>query len=93
VRRPTRASAATEARLRYRSPAIKISPLTARNTAATIGLPDSNRNGCSATRPTSPTGMVARTIIHASRWSTVSTRRSRMELKNPPMIRTQSRQK
>jgi hypothetical protein len=86
-------SATSEARLRYRSPAIRISPLMARNTAATMGLPKITRNGCSATRPTSPTGMVARTIIHASLWSAVSTRRSRSELKNPPMIRIQSRQK
>jgi hypothetical protein len=32
-------------------------------------------------------------IIQASFWSTVSTRRSRIEVKKPPMIRTQSRQK
>ena len=32
-------------------------------------------------------------IIQASFWSTVLTSRSRIELKNPPMIRIQSRQK
>jgi hypothetical protein len=40
-----------------------------------------------------PTGIVARMIIQASRCSVVVTRRSRSEEKNPPMIRTQSRQK
>ncbi len=40
-----------------------------------------------------PTGMVARMIIQASLWSSVRTRRSRIEVKKPPMIRIQSRQK
>ena len=40
-----------------------------------------------------PTGMVARMSIQASRSLTVSTRMWRIELKNPPMIRIQSRQK
>jgi hypothetical protein len=40
-----------------------------------------------------PTGMVAMTIIHASFWSTVSMRRRPIEVKNPPTIRSQSRQK
>ena len=88
-----RSSASSESGRRNRSPAMRITPLTARNTPATMGLPNSTRNGCSATRPTSPTGMVARTIIQASLWSAVSTRRSRIELRNPPMIRTQSRRK
>ena len=57
------------------------------------GLPKMTRKVCSATRPTRPTGMVARMIIQASRWSRVSTRRSRIELRKPPMIRIQSRQK
>ena len=64
-----------------------------RNTPATMGLPKISRKGLSATRPTRPTGMVARMIIQASRWSRVCTRRSRIELKKPPMIRIQSRQK
>ena len=40
-----------------------------------------------------PTGMVARMIIQASFWSSVCTRRSRSEVKKPPMILIQSRQK
>ena len=64
-----------------------------RKTAASTGLPSITRNACSATRPTRPTGMVARMIIQASRWSPVTIRRSRIEQRNPPMIRTQSRQK
>ncbi len=88
-----RASASSEARRRNFSPAIRITPLTARNAPATTGLPKITRNGCSATSPTTPTGMVARTIIQASRWSAVSTRRSRTELAKPPAMRTQSRQK
>ena len=58
-----------------------------------MGLPKMTRNACSAARPTRPTGMVARMIIQASFWSRVRTWRYRIELKNPPMIRTQSRQK
>lgn len=88
-----RLSAFSESGRRNRSPAMRITPLMARNTPATMGLPNSTRNGCSAIRPTSPTGMVAKTIIQASLWSAVSTRRSRIELRNPPMIRTQSRRK
>ena len=64
-----------------------------RKIAALIGLPNRTRNSCSNSRPTRPTGMVARMIIQASFWSTVATFRSRMELKKPPMIRIQSRQK
>ncbi len=60
---------------------------------AMIALPKITRNVCSAARPTMPTGMVARMIIQASRWSEVTTWRSRSEEKNPPMIRSQSRQK
>jgi hypothetical protein len=40
-----------------------------------------------------PTGMVARMISQASRWSAVLIWRSRSEVANPPMIRSQSRQK
>jgi len=40
-----------------------------------------------------PTGMVAKMIIQASFWSTVSTRRFAIEVKNPMTIRSQSRQK
>ena len=64
-----------------------------RKIAARIGLPNSTRNSCSKTRPTSPTGIVARMIIQAIFWSTVTISRSLIELKKPPMIRTQSRQK
>ena len=64
-----------------------------RNTPATMGLPKISRNGLSATTPTRPTGIVARMIIQASRWSRVCTSRWRIELKKPPMIRIQSRQK
>ena len=63
-----------------------------RKIAARMGLPKSTRNLCS-TSPTRPTGIVARMIIQASFWSRVCTWRCRIELKNPPMIRTQSRQK
>ena len=58
-----------------------------------IGLPKITRNVCSNSRPTRPTGMVARMIIQASFWSTVRTPRSRIEVKKPPMILIQSRQK
>ncbi len=58
-----------------------------------IGLPKITRNACSNSRPTTPTGMVARMIIQASFWSSVRTRRSRSEVKKPPMILIQSRQK
>ena len=64
-----------------------------RNTPATTGLPKISRKGLSATTPTRPTGMVARMISQAIRWSRVCTWRSRIELKKPPMIRIQSRQK
>ncbi len=64
-----------------------------RNSEAGIGFPNTTRNVCSPTSPTTPTGIVARMIIQASRWSVVSTRRSRIDVKKPPMIRTQSRQK
>ncbi len=64
-----------------------------RNTPATMGLPKTSRNGLSASTPTRPTGMVATMIIQASFWSRVRTWRCRSELKNPPMIRIQSRQK
>ena len=58
-----------------------------------MGLPKITRNACSNSRPTIPTGMVARMIIQASFWSSVRTRRSRIEVKKPPMILTQSRRK
>ena len=58
-----------------------------------IGLPKITRNACSNSRPTTPTGMVARMIIQASFWSSVCTRRSRSEVKKPLMILIQSRQK
>ena len=69
-----------------------------RNTAARIGLPNRTRKVCSATRPTRPTGMVARMIIQARISSRVATRgchrcQCASEVKKPPMIRTQSRQK
>ena len=64
-----------------------------RNTAASTGLANSTRVSWSAARPTRPTGMVARMIIQASRWSAFSTCRYRTELMNAPMIRSQSRQK
>ena len=69
-----------------------------RNTAARTGLPNRTRNVCSATRPTRPTGIVARMIIQASFSSRVATRGCQpcqcpSELKNPLMIRIQSRQK
>ena len=40
-----------------------------------------------------PTGIVAKMIIQASFWSAVSIRRCAIEVKNPPTIRSQSRQK
>ena len=49
-------------------------PFTMRNTAARIGLPNRTRKVCSATRPTRPTGMVARMIIQARISSRVATR-------------------
>ena len=60
---------------------------------ARIGLPKITRNACSNSRPTIPTGMVATMIIQASFWSSVRTLRSRIEVKKPPMMRIQSRQK
>ncbi len=65
----------------------------ARNTAVITGLANVFCTVCCSSAPTMPTGIVARMIIQASRWSTVSIRRSRIEVKNPPTIRTQSRQK
>ena len=67
--------------------------MTARKIAVGIGLLKYTRKACSSTRPAMPTGMVARMIIHASRWSAVAIRRSRTELMKPPTRRTQSRQK
>jgi hypothetical protein len=64
-----------------------------RKTAATTGLPKITRKRCSNSRPAMATGMVARMIIQASRSLTVSICRWRMDVKNPPMIRIQSRQK
>ena len=74
-----------------------------RKIAARMGLPNRTRNSCSNTSPTSPTGIVARMIIQASRWSAVCSchlpvpatgwMNWRSEEKNPLMIRTQSRQK
>ena len=80
-------------RRRSRSPAYKMTPLTVRKMAAGIGLPRTVRNVCSSSRPAMPTGMVARMISQASRWSAVLTWRSRSEVANPPAIRSQSRQK
>jgi hypothetical protein len=48
---------------------------------------------CWSSAPTMPIGIVARTIIQASCWSTVSIRRRAIEVKKPMMIRSQSRQK
>ena len=70
-----------------------MSPLSVRNAAAKAGLAKITRNACSKPTPTSPTGIVARMIIQASRWSAVTIRRSRTEVQNPPMILTQSRRK
>ena len=72
---------------------MRMTPFTARKIPARTGLPKITRNGCSNARPAIPTGMVAKMIIQASLWSPVSTRRSRIEEKKPPMILTQSRQK
>ena len=58
-----------------------------------IGLAKITRNACSNSRPTTPTGIVARMIIQASFWSSVRTLRSRIEVRKPPMILIQSRQK
>ena len=65
----------------------------ARNTAVITGLASVLCTVCCSSAPTMPTGIVAKMIIQASRWSTVSTRRSRIEVRNPPAIRSQSRQK
>jgi hypothetical protein len=65
----------------------------ARKIAARIGTPNSNRNACSNTSPTMPTGIVAAMIIQASFWSVVSISPLRIELTKPLMIRTQSFQK
>ena len=56
-------------------------------------MPKITRNVCSNSSPTIPTGMVARMIIQASFWSAVRTPRSRIDVKKPPTILTQSRQK
>jgi hypothetical protein len=64
-------------RRRSRSPAYKITPLTVRKMAAGIGLPRTVRNMCSSSRPTMPTGIVARMISQVSRWSAILTWRSR----------------
>jgi len=75
----------------------------ARKIAARIGLPKKTRNSCSNASPAMPTGIVAKMIIQAS-FSFTDRNCHRLvpgsgramwpsELKNPPMIRTQSRQK
>ena len=74
-----------------------------RKMAARMGLPNRTRNSCSNLIPTSPTGIVATMISQASRWSadcschlpvpSAGWMNWRIEEKNPPMIRTQSRQK
>ena len=74
-----------------------------RKMAARMGLPNSTRNSCSNTSPTSPTGIVATIISQASRSSAdcschlLVPAAGRMtwpiEEKNPRTIRTQSRQK
>ncbi len=68
-------------------------PFTTRKIAARIGTPNRTRNACSKPTPTMPTGIVATISIQASFWSGVVMSRSRSELKNPLMIRSQSRQK
>ena len=70
-----------------------------RNTAAAAGLAKMVRKVCSRTTPVSPTGMVASTIIQASRSSgpwmlSCRPRRPRSRLASSPrMIRTQSARK
>jgi len=64
-----------------------------RNQLAASGLAKCVRTACSASRPTSPTGIVASTSSQASRWSLVRTSRRAMLVTSPPMMRTQSRQK
>ena len=71
----------------------RIKPLMVRKMAAASGFANSVLNWCSKRSPAIPTGMVATMSIHAIRWSAVSIRRVRSVAKNPPMIRTQSRQK
>ena len=65
----------------------------ARNSAASSGLASTLVTSFCSTTPTMPTGIVPRMIIQAIFWSTVAISRSLIELKKPPMIRTQSRQK
>ena len=76
-----------------RSLTSRMTPLTARKTAASSGLAKTFVNSfCSAT-PTRPTGIVARMIIQASRSSGVVIDRVRSDEKKPRTIRSQSRQK
>jgi hypothetical protein len=57
--------------------------------------PDRRSGGARARAPDRriPTGMVARTMSQASLWSAVTIRRSRTEVRKPPMILIQSRKK
>ena len=90
-------------RLRACSPASRMTPFSARNSAVSIGLLKYTRKSCSSASPAMPTGMVARMIIQASVWS-VSCGAQRLvpgagritcaiEAKKPLMMRSQSRQK
>ncbi len=71
----------------------RIPPFTVKKMAAASGLANSVRNVCSSASPMMPAGIVAMMMSQAIRSWTVSTLRWRIELKKPPMIRTQSRQK
>ena len=90
----TISSACTEDRGRNRSPQYRMMPLMIRKTPATTGLPKISRNGCvrdqadQADRDGGQNDHPGQPLVPA-----VSTRRSRMELTKPPMIRIQSRQK
>ena len=78
---------------RIRSLTSRMTPLTARKTAASSGLANTFVNSCCSATPTMPTGIVARMIIQASRSSGVVIDRVRSDVKNPRTIRSQSRQK
>ncbi len=67
--------------------------MTARKTAVSTGLANVFCTVCCSNAPAMPTGIVARTIIQASFWSTVSIRRRAIEVQKPTTIRSQSRQK
>ena len=78
---------------RAHSPASRIRPFTARKIAVSTGLANVSCTVCWSSAPAMPTGIVAKMIIQASFWSAVSIRRRAIEVKNPPTIRSQSRQK